>query len=128
MPVPIICLDENVCHFAERFRKLLSKPQYQYFVTVLGRTEPLFLGSALGSCRGGRTLAEALSRDDAAAGGSRAAATTPRATQASRSSQATRGDRVSDRGRPDDAQAEGQEDGRAGAAPLDHGGETHPRS
>ncbi len=47
MPVPIICLDENVCHFAERFRKLLSKPQYQYFVIVL-------LG--LMQCEGGRTL------------------------------------------------------------------------
>jgi len=115
MPVPIICLDENVCHFAERFRKLLSKPQYQYFVIVL-------LG--LMQCEGGRTLSgllrqigagpslaglsrffseapweatavaerplEALSRDDAAAGGSRAAAATPRATQASRPCQATR--------------------------------------
>jgi hypothetical protein len=94
MPVPIICLDENVCHFAERFRQLLSKPQYQYFVIVL-------LG--LMQCEGGRTLSgllrqigagpslaglsrffseapweakavaerplEALSRDDAAAGG-----------------------------------------------------------
>ena len=115
MPVPIICLDENVCHFAERFRKLLSKPQYQYFVIVL-------LG--LMECEGGRTLSgllrqigagpslaglsrffseapweakavaerplEALSRDDAAAGGSRTAATTPRANQASRPCQATR--------------------------------------
>jgi len=40
-------LDENVCHFAERFRQLLSKPQYQYFVIVL-------LG--LMQCEGGRTL------------------------------------------------------------------------
>ncbi len=47
MPVPIICLDENVCHFAERFRKLLSKPQYQYFVIVRLR---------LMQCEGGRTL------------------------------------------------------------------------
>jgi hypothetical protein len=50
MPVPIICLDENVCHFAERFRQLLSKPQYQYFVIVL-------LG--LMQCEGGRTAAAA---------------------------------------------------------------------
>ena len=35
MPVPIICLDEHVRHFAERFRKLFSKPQYQYLVIVL---------------------------------------------------------------------------------------------
>jgi hypothetical protein len=35
MPVPIICLDESLRHFGERFRKLLSKPQYQYFVIVL---------------------------------------------------------------------------------------------
>jgi hypothetical protein len=47
MPVPIICLDENVCHFAQRFRKLLSKPQYQYFVIVRLR---------LMQCEGGRTL------------------------------------------------------------------------
>ena len=47
MPVPIICLDENLRHFAQRFRELLSKPQYQYFVTVL-------LGLML--CEGARTL------------------------------------------------------------------------
>lgn len=47
MPQPIICLDEEVCHFAERFRALYSKPQYQYFVTVL-------LG--LMECDGRRTL------------------------------------------------------------------------
>jgi len=35
MPVPIICLDEELCHFAERFGEHFSKPQYQYFVTVL---------------------------------------------------------------------------------------------
>jgi hypothetical protein len=35
MPIPILCLDETLQHFAERFRDLLSKPQYQYFVTVL---------------------------------------------------------------------------------------------
>ncbi len=35
MPVPIICLDEEVRYFAQRFQKLFSKPQYQYFVTVL---------------------------------------------------------------------------------------------
>ena len=47
MPVPIICLDEDVRHFAERFREMFSKPQYQYFVTVL-------LGLML--CEGARTL------------------------------------------------------------------------
>jgi hypothetical protein len=47
MPIPIICLDETLQHFAERFRDLLSKPQYQYFVTVL-------LGLML--CEGTRTL------------------------------------------------------------------------
>jgi DDE superfamily endonuclease len=47
MPQPIICLDEEVCHFAERFGSLFSKPQYQYFVTVL-------LG--LMECDGKRTL------------------------------------------------------------------------
>ena len=47
MPVPIICLDEALQHFAERFSKLFSKPQYQHFVTVL-------LG--LMQCEGNRTL------------------------------------------------------------------------
>jgi hypothetical protein len=47
MPVPIVCLDEQVRQFAERFRQGLSKPQYQYFVTVL-------LG--LMECEGRRTL------------------------------------------------------------------------
>jgi len=53
MPQPIICLDEEVCHFAERFRSLFSKPQYQYFVTVL-------LG--LLECEGKRTLSGILSK------------------------------------------------------------------
>ena len=35
MPVPIICLDESLRQFAERFRQELSKPPYQYFVIVL---------------------------------------------------------------------------------------------
>jgi len=47
MPVPIICLDEALQHFAERFSTLFSKPQYQHFVTVL-------LG--LMQCEGNRTL------------------------------------------------------------------------
>lgn len=47
MPVPIICLDETVRHFSERFRGMFSKPQYQHFVTVL-------LGLML--CEGPRTL------------------------------------------------------------------------
>ena len=47
MPVPIICSDEYLRHFSERYRRLLSKPQYQYLVTVL-------LGLML--CEGARTL------------------------------------------------------------------------
>lgn len=47
MPMPIICLDEALQHFAQQFRGLLCKPQYQYFVTVL-------LGLML--CEGARTL------------------------------------------------------------------------
>ena len=50
MPVPIICLDDQVRQFAQRFQKLFSKPQYQYFVIVL-------LG--LMQCEGGRTAAAA---------------------------------------------------------------------
>ncbi len=53
MPQPIICLDEEVRHFAERFRSVFSKPQYQYFVTVL-------LG--LMECEGKRTLSGVLSK------------------------------------------------------------------
>lgn len=47
MPVPIICLDDELCHFAQRYRQWFSKPQYQYFVIVL-------LGLML--CEGRRTL------------------------------------------------------------------------
>ncbi len=47
MPVPIICLDEYMQQFAERFRHEFSKPQYQYLVIVL-------LGLML--CEGTRTL------------------------------------------------------------------------
>jgi hypothetical protein len=47
MPVPIICLDEELCHFVERYRQSFSKPQYQYFVIVL-------MGLML--CEGRRTL------------------------------------------------------------------------
>ena len=47
MPVPILCLDEDVRSLAERFREVFSKPQYQHFVTVL-------LGLML--CEGARTL------------------------------------------------------------------------
>jgi len=35
MPVPMICLDDELRHNVERFREQFSKPQYQYFVTVL---------------------------------------------------------------------------------------------
>ena len=51
MPVPIICLDEEVCYFARRFENLFSKPQYQYLVTVL-------LG--LMECEGRRTSSDLL--------------------------------------------------------------------
>src|SRR6266487_1706767 len=47
MPVPIICLDDELCHFVERYRQRFSKPQYQYFVIVL-------VGLML--CEGRRTL------------------------------------------------------------------------
>lgn len=53
MPQPIICLDEEVRHFAQRFRAVFSQPQYQYFVTVL-------LG--LLECEGRRTLSGILSK------------------------------------------------------------------
>src|SRR4051794_12633172 len=35
MPTPIICADALVCQFAQVFRPCFSKPQFQYFVTVL---------------------------------------------------------------------------------------------
>src|SRR5205085_5599475 len=47
MPVPIICLDDELSHFVQRYRQCFSKPQYQYFVIVL-------LGLML--CEGRRTL------------------------------------------------------------------------
>jgi hypothetical protein len=47
MPVPIICLDEPLRCFLEQYRQYFSKPQYQYFVTVL-------LGLML--CEGRRVL------------------------------------------------------------------------
>lgn len=53
MPQPIICLDTEVRQFAERFRSVFSKPQYEYFVTVL-------LG--LLECEGRRTLSGILSK------------------------------------------------------------------
>ncbi len=53
MPVPIICLDEMLHHFAQRFSEQLSKPQYQHFVTVL-------LGLML--CESTRTLSGLLCR------------------------------------------------------------------
>ena len=49
MPVPILCLDDEMHQFAERFRDQFSKPQYQHFVIVL-------LGLVL--CEGRRTLSE----------------------------------------------------------------------
>jgi DDE superfamily endonuclease len=59
MPVPIICLDEALQHFAQRFSEAFSKPQYQHFVTVL-------LGLML--CESRRTLSGLLHQ--IAAGGS----------------------------------------------------------
>lgn len=53
MPQPIICLDAEVRQFAEQFRSVFSKPQYEYFVTVL-------LG--LLECEGRRTLRGLLSK------------------------------------------------------------------
>jgi hypothetical protein len=47
MPQPLLCLDEDVRHVAERFRSVLSKPHDESFVTVL-------LG--LLECEGKRTL------------------------------------------------------------------------
>jgi len=35
MPVPMICLDGGLRHSAAAFRGCFSKPQVQYFVTVL---------------------------------------------------------------------------------------------
>jgi SRSO17 transposase len=51
MPVPIICLDDELCHFVERYRHVFSKPQSRYFVIVL-------VGLML--CEGRRTLVELL--------------------------------------------------------------------
>jgi len=53
MPVPIICLDDDLCHFVERYRQRFSKPQYQYFVIVLLGLMP---------CEGRRTLVGLLSQ------------------------------------------------------------------
>src|SRR5260370_12851348 len=53
MPVPIICLDDDLCHFVDRYRQWFSKPQYQYFVIVL-------VGLML--CEGRRTLLGLLSQ------------------------------------------------------------------
>jgi hypothetical protein len=47
MPVPIIYLDDELCHFVARYRQQFSRPQYQYFVIVL-------LGLLL--CEGRHTL------------------------------------------------------------------------
>jgi hypothetical protein len=35
MPVSMMCLDEALHHFVDRYQEQFSKPQYQYFVTVL---------------------------------------------------------------------------------------------
>jgi hypothetical protein len=51
MPVPIVCLDEELCHFVQRYQEQFSKPQYQHLLTVL-------LGLML--CEGRRTLSNLL--------------------------------------------------------------------
>ncbi len=153
MPVPIICLDEAIRHFAQRFQNLFSKPQYQYFVIVLlglmecesGRTlSGLLRQVAAGPSLAGlsRFLSEAPWEAKAVAEGwlrhfrdtmqPQVAAELQRQRQEQpkhrgRAKQPV-GSSVSDRGRLDDAQAEGQEDGRAGAASFDDGGQTDPRS
>jgi len=35
MPLPIICTNEALCQFIAAFARHFSKPQRQYFVTVL---------------------------------------------------------------------------------------------
>lgn len=35
MPIPIVLLEPLICHYAEAFRRLFSRPQFQHFVTVL---------------------------------------------------------------------------------------------
>ncbi len=107
MPQLILCLDEEVYHFAKRFDALFSKPQYQYLVTVL-------LG--LMECDGKRTLSgllrevgqvlslsgllvEALSCRNATTGGSQTGAGEEGSTQAPWPPQRTPSDWVSDRGR-----------------------------
>lgn len=53
MPLPIICLDAEVRQFAERFRSVFSKPQYEYFVTIL---------AGLLECESRRTLSGIVSK------------------------------------------------------------------
>ena len=78
MPVPIICLDDEWCHFMEGYRPLMSKPQYQYFVIVL---------LALMLCEGRRTLVgllEQVAERTSLSGRSRTRATTQDVAQAVR--------------------------------------------
>ncbi len=35
MPLPIICASDALCQYLALFRAVFSKPQWQYFVTVL---------------------------------------------------------------------------------------------
>ena len=153
MPVPIICLDEDVRHFAERFRKMFSKPQYQYFVTVL-------LGLML--CEGVRTLSgllQQIAESPSLAGLSRFLSEAPWEEAAVAESwlrhfrqemepkvaaqlERERQMQPKRRGRPkapvvtgyligDDegvAQAQRQEDGGTGNASFDDGGQTRTRS
>ena len=53
MRLPIICLDTRFANFLGRHRQCFSKPQYQYFVTIL-------LGLVL--CQSGCTLSGLLTQ------------------------------------------------------------------
>ncbi len=123
MPLPIICLDAELRHFAEEFRSELSLPQWQHFVTVLlglmlcegastllgmlrqvadgaseAQLESISVLGAVGGRLRERALLRALPKADAGPGGSRTRAATTSASQGSRSPEGSGGDRVSDRG------------------------------
>ena len=75
MRLPIICLDVHFANFLSRYRQCFSKPQYQYFVTIL-------LGLLL--CRSGSTLSGILRQVEkcvSLSGVSRFLAQSPWATQ-----------------------------------------------
>jgi len=101
MPVPIICLDDEWCHFMEGYRP----PDEQAPVSVL---RDCTVGTDA-DVEGRHTLVgllEQVAERTSLSGRSRSRATTQDAAQAVRTPQATPRDRVSDRGRLDDAQAD----------------------